>query len=144
MKTNRLLLALIGALLVAGCSTTQSRANRNREFSTWPAAVQTTVLAGHIDMGFTREQVQVALGDPDYRYQRTSADGTTEVWSYRDHGPRFSFGVGLGMGSWHGNTATSTGIGIGTTTGGRYEDEKVRVLFDRTGRVERVEEVMRR
>jgi hypothetical protein len=141
MKTNRLFSVLLAgtALAAAGCSTTQSRANRSAEFSSWPAPVQTTVLAGHIDIGFTREQVHVALGDPDYSYTRTSADGTSEVWGYRDHGPRFGFGVGVG--TFHGNTAMGTGIGIGT--GGRA-DEKVRVVFDRAGRVERVEEAMRR
>jgi hypothetical protein len=145
MKTNRLILALLAgaALMAAGCATTQSRADRSPEFATWPPAVQRTVLAGHIDIGFTREQVQVALGRPDYSYQRTTADGTTEVWSYRDRGPRFSFGVGMGVGSWHGHTATSTGIGLSTGTANRYPDEKVRVLFDRAGRVERVEEAMR-
>jgi hypothetical protein len=141
MKTNRLLSFLLVsiALVAAGCATTQSRANRSPEFSSWPPTIQTTVLAGHIDMGFTREQVHVALGDPDYSYTRTTTDGTSEVWGYRDHGPRFGFGVGVG--TFHGNTAMGTGIGIGT--GGR-PDEKVRVVFDRAGRVERVEEATRR
>jgi hypothetical protein len=140
MKPHRAFVTALGslALLAAGCSTTQSRATRSPEFSSWPPAVQTTVLAGHIDIGFTRDQVRVALGDPDYSYTRTSADGVTEVWGYRDHGPRFGFGVGVG--SFHGGSAMSTGIGV--STGGRV-DEKVRVVFDHAGRVGTVEEAMR-
>jgi hypothetical protein len=140
MKSKRTLILLLAglALAAAGCSSTQSRATRSPEFSAWSPAVQQTVLAGKIDIGFSREQVHVALGAPDYSYTRTSADGTTEVWGYRDHGPRFSFGVGVG--SFHGRTATSTGIGV--STGGRV-DEKVRVVFDRMGRVATVEEATR-
>ncbi len=140
MKTKLLFTSLLAGLALAtvGCSTTQSRASHAREFASWPPAVQQTVLAGKIDVGFTREQVQVALGSPDYTYARTTADGTSEVWGYRDRGPRFSFGVG--MGSFHGNTAVGTGIGVST---GGHVDEKVRVIFDRTGRVASVEETKR-
>ena len=138
MKTKLLLSLAAVTLFMAGCSTTQSRANRSREFASWPPAVQTTVLAGHIDIGFTTEQVRVALGEPDYAYARTSADGTSEVWGYRDHGPRFGFGVGIG--SFHGGTAMGTGISVAS---GGHADEKVRVVFDRTGRVATVEEAVR-
>jgi hypothetical protein len=140
-STLSFLFCLAGlALLSAGCSTTSSRASRQPDFASWPPAVQQTVLAGKIDIGFTREQVAVALGGPDYSYVRTTADGTSEVWGYRDHGPRFSFGVGVG--SMHGRTAMGTGIGVSTGPG--YADEKVRVVFDRMGRVQSVEETTRR
>jgi hypothetical protein len=141
MKSKYTFTALVlgAALVAAGCASTQSRATRSPEFNSWPPAVQQTVLAGKIDIGFTREQVHVALGAPDYSYTRTSADGVTEVWGYRDRGPRFGFGIGVG--SFHGRTATSTGIGIST---GDRVDEKARVVFDRQGRVASVEESMRR
>jgi hypothetical protein len=60
------------------------------------------------------------------------------VWSYRDRGPRFSFGVGVGGGSWSGSRGTFGGVGISTGTG-YHDDEKTGVVFDRTGRVTAIE-----
>ena len=138
MKKN-VLGCLIGILLawgVAGCSTTETRARKSAEFATWPEAVQDTVLAGRIDIGFTAEQVRVALGDPDYRFTRTTSDGSTEVWGYRDKKPRLGFGIGFG--GYSGSTGVGTGVMVGSDT--RPDDEKVRVIFDRAGRVSAVEE----
>ena len=145
MQTKPLLpvLCAAGALLLAGCNSLDSRIAKNRAaFDTWPAAVQDKVVKGQVDIGFTAEQVRVALGEPDRVFTRTTADGTSEVWSYRDRGPRFSFGVGVGTGSFGRHSATSVGVGVGTGTGYR-DDEKLGVVFDRTGRVERIEEARR-
>lgn len=131
--------ATLGVWL-AGCSTVDLRIARNREvFSTWPPAVQEKVAAGQIDLGFTSDQVRVALGEPDRVFTRTTADGTSEVWSYRDRRPRFGFGVGVGGGGFHGRHGTFGGVGIGTG-GGYYDDEKLGVVFDRTGRVTAIEQ----
>lgn len=141
MKNKLLLLALVGLTWGAtGCSTTTTRANRSPEFATWPAAVQDMVLAGRIDLGFTAEQVRVALGDPDYTSLRTTADGTTEIWAYRDRKPRFGFGIGVG--GYRGSTGLGTGVMVGP--GARPDDERVRVIFDRMGRVSAVEEARQR
>lgn len=136
MKTLPLLFA--GALLVAlgsGCSSTpDKRISKNPEvFQEWPVAIQEKVRSGQVDLGFTPEQVKMALGAPDRTFTRTNNDGTTEIWAYRDRGPRFSFGVGLGFGG--GNTAVGTGI---STTTGYREDEKLHVLFT-GGRVSAIE-----
>lgn len=128
------------ALSAAGCSTVDSRIAKNRElFSSWPLAVQEKIAAGQIDIGFTADQVRVALGEPDRVFTRTTADGTSEVWSYRDRRPRIGFGVGVGMGGWHGGRGVGGGIGIGTG-GGYRDDERLGVVFDRTGQVTAVEE----
>lgn len=127
------------ALLLAGCSTVDSRIAKNRAaFNTWPPAVQDKVVVGQIDVGFTPEQVAVALGQPDRVFTRTTADGTSQVWSFRDRGPRFSFGVGVGMGSWGGRSGTFGGVGLGTGTG-YLDDEKLGVVFDPSGRVSAIE-----
>lgn len=127
------------ALLVAGCSTVDSRIAQNRAaFNTWPPAVQDKVVVGQVDIGFTPEQVAVALGQPDRVFTRTTADGTSQVWSYRDRGPRFSFGVGVGAGSWGGRGGTFGGVGLGTATG-YHDDEKLGVVFDPGGRVSSIE-----
>jgi hypothetical protein len=140
MKTKLLLLASSLALLAAaGCSTVDSRIAKNRAaFESWPPGVQSTVIQGRIAPGFTPDQVRVALGEPDRVWTRTTSDGTSEVWGYRDRRPRFSFGVGVGMGSWSGSHGTFGGVGIGTG-GGYRDDEKMGVVFDRTGRVTSIE-----
>ena len=126
-------------LLVAGCSTVDSRISKNRElFNTWPAAVQDKVVRGEIDIGFTTDQVRVALGEPDRIFTRTTADGSSQIWSYRDRGPRLGFGVGVGMGSWGSRGGTYGGIGMGTG-GGYRDDEKLGVVFDPSGRVAAIE-----
>jgi hypothetical protein len=131
--------ALGAALLLAGCSTVDSRIARNREaFNSWPPAVQDKVVVGQIDIGFTADQVRVALGEPDRVFTRTTADGTLQVWSYRERGPRIGFGVGVGVGSF-GNRGGSFGsVGIGTG-GGYLDDEKLGVVFDPAGRVSSIE-----
>ncbi len=143
MKTKLTLIpvALLGLLaLLAGCSTVDSRIDKSRAaFNTWPAPVQDKVVRGQIDVGFTTEQVRVALGQPDRVWSRTTADGTSEVWSYRERGPRFGFGVGVGMGSFGSRGGSFGSIGLSTGTGGYRDDEKVGVVFDRTGRVASIE-----
>lgn len=125
--------------VVSGCSTVDSRIARNRAaFDTWPAAVQAKVVEGEIGIGFTPEQVRVALGEPDRIWVRETTDGTSEVWSYRDRSPRIGFGVGFGMGTFGGGRGSYSTIGIGLGTGYR-DDEKIGVVFDRTGRVAAIE-----
>jgi hypothetical protein len=140
MKTKLLLSGFAACVLIfAGCSTVDSRIAKNREaFNTWPPAVQDKVVVGQIDIGFTPEQVRVALGEPDRIFTRTTADGISQVWSYRDRGPRFGFGVGLGVGSFGGRGGSFGTVGIGTG-GGYLDDEKMGVVFDATGRVSSVE-----
>lgn len=140
LTARAVLLVACLAFAGAGCSTVDSRIARNRElFSSWPAEVQQKIAAGQIDIGFTTDQVRVALGEPDRIFTRTTADGTSEVWSYRDRRPRIGFGVGVGMGGWHGSRGVGGGVGIGTG-GGYQEDEKLGVVFDRAGQVSAVEE----
>jgi hypothetical protein len=99
MKIPLTIVATLALASVAGCSSVDSRIAKNRaEFSTWPPAVKEKVAAGKIDLGFTPEQVLVALGEPDRRFTRTTADGTTAIWSYRERAPQVSFGLGLGVG----------------------------------------------
>ncbi len=139
MKT-KLVRLCVGVLLLvaAGCASIDSRIKQTPDFANWPPAVQDKVIAGQVDVGFTREQVQVALGAPDRTFVRTTADGTTEIWSYRDRGPRFSFGVGLGVGSIGRSGGTSVGLGLGTG-GGYRDDEKMGIVFDRVGQVAAIE-----
>lgn len=96
------------------------------------------VAAGKIDLGFTREQVEVALGAPDRVFTRTDANGESQVWSYRDRTPRIGFGVGVGFGSWGHRGGSVGGVGIGAGTGMR-DDEKLGIVFGPDGTVSAME-----
>lgn len=138
MKTLPSALLALGLLTVAGCSSPTSRIDEHRTaFDSWPAAAQEKVRAGRVDVGFTAEQVRVALGEPDRKSTRMTEHGTSEVWLYAKRGPRFSFGVGVGSGSYSGGT--SYGGGVHVASGGRGDDEMLRVIFDE-GRVATIEE----
>jgi outer membrane protein assembly factor BamE (lipoprotein component of BamABCDE complex) len=135
-----LIMVATGALALAGCSTVESRISGHQaDFASWPPPVQQLVSHGQIAVGFTREQVQVALGSPDYAYSRVATTGAFEVWSYRDRGPKFSFGIGVA------SFGRSSAFGSGVTVGNAgYEGEKMRVIFDQTGHVSAIERVVAR
>jgi len=79
MKPRIVLVALVLAL--AGCATTPADriAQHRSAFDTWPAEVQTKIRAGQIAVGFTEEQVRMALGDPERVITRTTEQGVS--WS---------------------------------------------------------------
>lgn len=136
MKLCILVLTCWAALIAAGCSTTDSRIAKNRAaFESWPADVREKVQAGRVDVGFTPEQVRVALGEPARKYTRTSSEGTAEVWAYEKSGPRFS--IGIGGGSYHGGSGMGGGVSVGT--GGVSTEDAVRVVFT-DGRVSAIEQ----
>lgn len=131
-----LVLALL--ILTAGCaSSPRSRIAKNRAaFDSYPADVQAALRKGEVKMGFTPEQVKIALGAPDRVLTRTSAEGPSEIWVYRDVNPRF--GLGFGIGSFGGSSSVGAGAGVGTG-GSEFADEHMRVVFT-AGRVSAVEQ----
>ena len=131
------LAAAAAALILAGCTTRTpaQRIDRDRAtFEAWPADVQRLVEAGRLAVGFDEDQVRMALGDPDDVSTRTTADGQSVVWTYRDRKPRFGLGLGVSGGS----GGSGVGLGVGTSTGGSREP-RLRVIFAE-GRVAAVEE----
>ena len=134
MTTRLALAALALALAFAGCSTPDSRIEKNSAaFAGYPPAAQAKIRAGEVDVGFTSEMVQLALGKPDRVLRRRSAAGESEVWIYADKSPTFSFGVGIGGGGHH----SGGGVGVGASTEGDRED-RLRVVFD-AGKVTAIE-----
>jgi hypothetical protein len=127
MKTLVSLLAAGLLALATGCSTVDSRIGKSKsEFQTWPADVQAKIRAGQIDVGFTPEQVEVALGEPEKKYTRKTVKGTAEVWAYTK-GSGFSLGFGVGAG--RGSGGYAGGVGYDTSSRGA-DDERVRVIFE--------------
>lgn len=123
----RPLLVAASVLVLAGCASTSSRiSDHQAAYDMWPADVREKVSSGRIDVGFTREMVQVALGNPDRTASRTTAQGTSEVWVYFDRSPKVS--IGLGVGSFGRHSAYGGGVVVGDS--GFRDDEFMRVIFD--------------
>jgi hypothetical protein len=135
------LVAAAAVLFLTGCTTARTpaqRIDRDRAvFDAWPGEVQRLVEAGQVAVGLSEAQVRMALGDPDDVSTRTTAEGQTVVWTYRDRKPR----VGLGFGVSGGSGGSGVGLGVGTSTGGT-QAPRLRVLFAE-GFVTAVEEARR-
>jgi hypothetical protein len=72
-----------GFVLLAGCSTPESRIARQPElFNRLTPDQQQMIRDGRVGVGFDMEMVKLALGEPDRIRERTDANGRTEVWSY--------------------------------------------------------------
>jgi hypothetical protein len=133
MKTVKLSFALLFVAVLTGCSTPASRVARNQTaFDSWPTEIREQVRAGKVSVGFTMEQVRVALGEPDRVFVRTTSTGESEVWAWRELGPQLGIGVGIGTGG----TAAGGSLGLGFE-GYDYRDA-VRVVFDH-GKVTAIE-----
>jgi len=116
------LLMLLG--LLTSCATPESRiADHRSAFEQFSPEIQQKIRTGQVDVGFTPEMVVMALGEPARKFTRKTERGDTEVWSYHDDSPKFSFGLGVGSG----NRGSSIGGGVGVSTGGYDPEEKIRV-----------------
>jgi len=81
-----LILALAGVVLLAGCSTPQTRIKKNpAAFDRCTPEQQDLIKQGKVALGFDVEMVKLALGDPDRVTTRTDASGTSEVWHYETY-----------------------------------------------------------
>jgi hypothetical protein len=138
MKPRIVLVALLLAL--AGCTTTPAdRVAQNRPaFDTWPAEVQARVRAGQVAVGFTEEQVRMALGAPERVITRTTEKGVSMVWAYRHRGPRFSFGLGMAGGNGH----TGYGAGVAMSDRPYFSGDALHVVL-MDGKVVSIERTMR-
>ncbi len=119
-------------LLLAGCSTPQTRARSNPDLmATLSPDERAQVEAGEIDLGFTEEMVQIALGDTDRRYVERTAEGETVIWAYHASRGLSGVSVGVGVGTGIGRTrGTAVGGGVSVGTGGRLRpEERMRVVF---------------
>ena len=102
MKTSRWswLIALIGVLVLAGCSTPETRINKNpAAYERLTSEQQQLVRDGRVAIGFDRETVKLALGDPDRIWKRTDKSGESEAWTYTAY--ETSTGAPLYRGYWH-------------------------------------------
>ena len=113
-----------GLLVLGACSSLQDRIDRDPStYAHSSHEAQAMMRDGKVAVGFTREQVRLALGDPTGVATRITAEGTQEVWSYHAKGPKFGLGVGVGGGS------GGVGVGVGVGTGDRSDEPRMKVIF---------------
>jgi hypothetical protein len=94
-------LILLACVVAApACATRDARIKRNQAlFESLPPATQNLIREGKVAIGFTAEEVLLALGDPDQRWVRMEAAGRTEIWSYTTYDS--AAGVPLYRGYYH-------------------------------------------
>jgi len=147
MKTTRFFAAAMAAVLLAGCSTPASRIRSSPDaFARLNPDEQALVKAGRIAVGFDMEAVTLALGAPDRKVTYTSAGGRFEVWHYIEYqdydgmiyvGPYRRFWGWRGMYGWGPGPYGLPPYYYGYP--GQVYD-RIRVTFDRNGRVESIQE----
>ena len=75
------LVLVMGGL--AGCAGPEARIKKNPElFARLTPEQRALVKAGKVAIGFDEDMVKLAVGEPDRKWVRTDAEGTSEVWSY--------------------------------------------------------------
>lgn len=143
MKAFKLLLPLVAAAAAfsfASCATPATRISRSPEvFASYPPDQQDLIKQGKIAVGFDMEEVRLALGAPDRVRTRTTNDGTSQIWSYVTY--ETGDGFPLYRGWYHryyrwGDPLYPWYAGYP----GRREHEHFRVIFDRTGHVNSIEQ----
>jgi hypothetical protein len=119
-------------LLLAGCSTPQTRAKSHAELmETLTPEERALVEAGQVDLGFTEEMVLVALGKPDRKYSERTAERESVVWAYHARGGLSGLSVGVGTSMGRSSRGSVYGGGVSVGTGSRrHPDEKMRVVFE--------------
>jgi hypothetical protein len=126
-------LLAVAAIALVACSTTDSRISGRQElFDSYPPEVQQNIRNGIIEVGYTREMVVMALGEPDQKVEAQPEHEIAEVWTYRKSKP--GFGIGMGTGSYVGS---GVGVGTGVTMGEPARKEDRAVVEFSGGRVKR-------
>ncbi len=127
MKAPRAAVLILLAALAA-CASPASRIKAHQAaFDAYPPETQRNIREGKAEIGFTREQVTMALGSPGRRYTRMTAGVDEEIWVYgAGSSARPSLGIGFGMGSYGMGGGVSTGVGVESRDDG---DARVRVVF---------------
>lgn len=81
MKTRLIFTLLL--LTTFGCSTFEKRAEDNAElFASLDAETQDKLRQGMVEVGYTPDMVFIALGAPDSRSERITAESREKIWIY--------------------------------------------------------------
>ncbi len=86
MKFPRFLPLLALAALVSGCSTIDSRIKeKSAAFAALDAPTQDKLRLGRVEIGYATDLVYIAMGAPDEKITKTSADRADETWIYNSY-----------------------------------------------------------
>jgi hypothetical protein len=100
------------ALVLAGCSTTESRISEHRDlFNSLPPGDQQLVSAGQIRTGMSQNAVWLAWGSPDQRAAGAMRGQMTETWIYVNYAPAYGYG-GYGYGYPYGPGFYGGGVAV--------------------------------
>lgn len=142
MKQSFFTLFLAALTLVfTGCASREARIKRSPEiFARLTPAQQEQVRAGRIDIGFSKDAVRLAVGNPDRIWTRTDAKGLSEVWSYTTWESRSGEPLYTG-----GNYRYYGGYspGYASTLSARREHEYFKVVFGPDETVSAIEQKTR-
>jgi len=76
-------LLVLAVGLLAGCASPETRIKKNPElFDKLTPEQQALIKAGKVEVGFDADMVRLAVGEPDRKWIRTDAAGSSEAWSY--------------------------------------------------------------
>ncbi len=88
---------VLGALVFAACSTTESRISEHRDlFNSLSPSDQQLVAAGQIRTGMPQNAVWLAWGSPEQRATGAMRGQMTETWIYVTYQPAYGYGYGYG------------------------------------------------
>lgn len=128
---------MLAVLLAGGCATPDARIKRSPEiFARLTPEHQALVKEGKVGIGFDTDAVLLAVGEPDRKWMRTDAAGTSEVWSYTAW--ESEAGQPLYRGWYHGYSGVSSAYY--TNFPGRREREYFKVVFGADGKVMAIEQ----
>lgn len=136
LKTSALS-AFAALLLLAGCSSPQSRIEDNQEaFSKLPPEQQELIKQGKVGIGFDETAVKLALGKPNRISERIDAGGKSVVWRYVEY--ETDSGTVLYTGFYHYSYAPFY-YPFYTDYSARHERDTIRVVF-KDGKVTAIEQ----
>jgi hypothetical protein len=99
MKTR--LFLVLAMLAFAGCSTFQKRAGeKSAVFAGLDAATQENLRKGVVELGYTKDMVYIALGQPDERKEKVAKDGKDETWIYQAYSTEYRGTATVGYRRW--------------------------------------------
>ncbi|MDF9826642.1 hypothetical protein M2447_000724 [Ereboglobus sp. PH5-10] len=137
---------LVAALVMAGCSTVDSRIKEKQPvFDSLTPTEQANVRQGIIEVGYTPDMVYMAMGKADKVTSRATAKGTVTTWIYNQYykeymGRRF---VGHRRDMYYDSRAKVWRVYYTPVSEAVYRDrmEEIGRIVFRDGKVESIEQV---
>lgn len=139
-------LLLLAALLTAGCSTFERRAEeKSATFNQLDPATRDRLKNRDIAVGDTQDMVYIALGVPDEKRDRLSIDASESTWIYNSYWQEYQ---GQALVGYRRHVVFDRGSGryriyytpVQTAVYAEREEERIRVTFV-GGRVTSIEEI---